>query len=353
MTFHPLRRYAAIVAVLFFAAPVWSDEPDNPVREMLLARYGADQREYRAAFESIDWPAELGLGREELLQGLDNLQQALTSWPIRFQPGNAAFAVSATAHELSVNPLSVEDLLQQDADALLHESVHVTPSQEKRQQDALYAEYLFVSWLQDHVDDARLERAEAGRDRPLDIDELIDRKLWAGRLESQRAPLDALSRTLRESWICEIQAYYVQLSALNRSLKRAGGASLHHRVAGLQRMLLSESGFAGSSSTGGSLVDPGETGLRVFQAFDARRVTAEFRTAVLGCVLLNEHDARLFRALAEAHGWSMAKARRSPPYRRRLEAWAEASLLHWESLRTAPYTLNPRQLDELRRAHLL
>src|ERR1019366_4373504 len=126
-----------MIAILLFlfltgAARAETEAPEDPVREVLLAHFQTVQPDYRRTVKSLDLPPDLGLSRGDLSAALDALQDALSHWKIEFRSGYASFAVQTATHLLVVNPQSMQSILEEDDNVLLHESVHLADSQVRR-----------------------------------------------------------------------------------------------------------------------------------------------------------------------------------------------------------------------------
>jgi len=357
------------ILLLFPARQARSDSdaqpPDDPAREMLVARFQSVQDDYRRAMKTLALPPTLGLSRADLLGGIDHLHDALLHWKIQFEGGNAALSVHLPERLLSVNPQSMQDILEQDDYSLLHESVHLTDPQIQRQLYGLHAEFVFMEWLQDHLDEDKADQAESHMSGTLSPDDVLRLKLWspdlktdptaltAGRRPAIRAvpppawggrdALPAAAEAFRQSWICEIQAYDVQMMAFNRFVKHLGGPSLKREAALLEKTMASEGGAPSDLSMGFGL----------FESFNPGRVTDGFQEAVLSCVLMNAHKALIFQTVAEMHGWNLKRAVKDAAYRRQLYSWARRNILRWDHINTDPHRLTPAQMDDLRQNGLI
>jgi len=345
-----------ILLILFSAGGVRSetDAPADPVREMLLAHFESVQGVYRGLVKSLVLTPDLGLSRKELEAGLDSLQNALSHWKIEFHPGYAAFAVQSASHLLVVNPQSMPSILEEDDDVLLHESVHLSSSQVKRQLYGLHSELVFYEWLQDHLDEEKASQVEANVNHTLSPDDILRLKLWSPAIKTDPVPLRAAAQALRAGWICETQAYYVQMLAFDEQLKQSGATSLKQTADMLRKTLASETGLhPPSSGESPGLVPEDDMALTLFQAFNPRRVSEQFQEAVLSCVLMDTHKALLFKMLAETAGWNLSKARKDSAYRHQLYHWARQTILRWDTLKTDSTTLNAEELKELRQNGLV
>lgn len=317
--------------------------PDDPAREMLLARFQSVQGDYRQAVKTLPLLPTLGLSHADLLGGIDHLHDALLHWKIQFEGGDAALAVHLPDRVLSVNPRSMQDILEQDDYSLLHESVHLSDPQIQRQLYGLHAEFVFMEWLQDHLDEDKTNEAESHLSGTLSPDDVLRLKLWSPDLKTDPTALSSAAEAFRQSWICEIQAYDVQMMAFDRFMKHLGGPSLKREAELLEKTMASEGGAPSDLSMGFGL----------FESFNAGRITEGFQDAVLGCVLMNPHKALIFRTVAEMHGWNMERARKDTAYRRQLFAWARRKILSWDHINTDLHKLTPAEMNELRQNGLI
>ena len=268
----------------------------------------------------------------------------MSHWRIEFLSSYAAFAVQTTTHLLVVNPQSMPHILEEDDDVLLHESIHLSGSQVKRQLYGLHSELVFLEWLQDHLDEEKASAAEAKLNRTLNPDDILRLKLWSATLKTDPVPLRAAEETLRVSWICETQAYYVQMLVFDLQLKQQGASSLKATADMLKKTLASE--------TGAQLGD-NDMALTLFQSFNPHRVSEGFQDAVLPCILMDAHNGLLFQTVAEAYGWDFQKAEKNPVYRRQLYRWARQNILRWDTITTDSYALNENETNELRQNGLI
>lgn len=310
---------------------------------MLLAHYQSIQDDYRKVAKMLTLPPSLGLTHADLLSGLDHLQDALLHWKIQFEGGPAALAVHLPDQLLTVNPRSMQDILEEDDYSLLHESVHLSDSQIQRQLYGLHAEFVFMEWLQDHLDEDKAGKAESHMSGTLSPDDVLRLKLWSPELKTDPVALPAAREAFRQSWICEIQAYDVQMMAFDRLVKNLGGQSLKQEAGLLQRTLASETGGQTSFSTG----------FAIFKSFNPRQVTEGFQESVLGCVLMDTHKALIFKTVVEMKGWSLKRAAKDAAYRRQLYAWARRKILRWDHINADPHRLTSAEMDELRRNGLI
>ncbi len=352
----PFEHKRTIYIILSLLATARAESPDEPAREMLLSHYHAVEAGYRQTLQELHWSANLGITLAALSTGLDHLEEALEHWTIEFQGGNAALAVHAPQQRLAVNPQSMQSILEdQDDFSLLHESVHLTTAQEKRQLYGLYHELLFADWLVNHFDEKRTRDYEKKVGHVLGLEDLLGQQLWSPALRTDEAAREAASSAVRESWICEIQAYQVQLMAIDHAMQKTQGRSLHQRLSVIRKMLALETAPAASAEVEErpELLGDEDVGLAVFQSFRSQRVTDAFQKAVLACVLLNPHNALVFQAIAWSQGWNLERAGTNAAYRDQLFEWARRTILRWEDLPQESDELSSDALQRLRREGLL